>query len=116
MWLLKKFQIKRGDFIAKSSESHKSVKIGSLKNLDCYRFSDDSLDKLSAAFTSYPPLDAIGIEDDLLKAKHAYPYENGQTIESFYEPPKLGKEEYLSTLAETDPEFAETLRTPAIVV
>ena len=84
--------------------------------MDSHTFSDDSLEKLSPALTSYPPLDAIGMEDDLFKAKHAYPYENGQTIEAFYEPPKLGKEEYLSTLAESDPEFAETLRTPAIVV
>ena len=34
------------------------------------------------------------MEDDLFKRNLAYPYEKGQTIETFYEPLKLGREDF----------------------
>ena len=53
---------------------------------------------------------------DPFKRKLAYPYDRGQTIESFYEPLKLGREDYYSTLKQSYPDFAEITKTPAIVV
>ena len=104
------------DIIAKSSENYISVKIGCLKFLDSYRFLDASLDKLSTTLKSFPSLDANGMEDDLLKRKLAYPYEKGQTIESFYKPLKLGREDYFSTLKQSYPDFEEIIRTQAIII
>ena len=63
-----------------------------------------------------PSLDANGMEGDLFKRKLAYPYEKGKTIESFYKPLKLGKEDYFSTLKQSFPDFGEILRTQAFVV
>ena len=71
--------------------------MGCLKSLDSWRFVDDSSDKLST-LTSFPTLDPNGIKDDLFKRNLAYPFEKGQTIESSYEPLKLGREDYFSTL------------------
>ena len=90
----KNIKINENDIIAKSSENYISVKIGCLKFLDSYRFSDASLDKLSLTLTSFPSLDANGMEDDLFKRKLAYPYEKGKTIESYYKPLKLGREDF----------------------
>ena len=78
------------------SEKYTSVKIGCSKFLDSYRFLDASLDKLSTTIKSFPSLDANGIENDLFKRKLAYPYEKEKTIESFYKPLKLGREDYFS--------------------
>ena len=107
---------KENDFIAKSSENYISVKIGCLKFLDSYRFLDASLDKLSLRLSSFPSLDKIGMEDDLYKRKLAYPYEKGNTIESYYKPLKLCREDYFSTLKQSYPDFEEIIRTPAIIV
>ena len=63
-----------------------------------YRFLDASLDKLSLTLTSFPYLDANGMEDDLFKGKLAHPYEKGKNIESYYKPLKLGRDDYYSTL------------------
>ena len=41
---------------------------------------------------------ANGMEDELFCKHLSYPYERGYSVESFYEPPISGKEEYLSTL------------------
>ena len=71
----KNIKINENDIIANSSENYISVKIGCLKFLDSYRFLDASLDKLSQTLTSFPSLDANGMEDDLFKRKLAYPYE-----------------------------------------
>ena len=90
----KNIKINENDIIAKSSENYISVKIGCLKLLDCYRFLDASLDKLSTTLKSFPSLDANGMEDDLFKRKLAYPYEKGKTIESYYKPLKLCREDY----------------------
>ena len=81
-----------------------------------YRFSDASLDKLSTTLKSFPPLDANGMEDDLFKRKLAYPYEKGETIESFYQPLKLGRENYFSSLKQSYPDFEELIRTQAIIL
>ena len=56
------------------------------------------------------------MEDDLFKRKFAYPYEKGKTIESYYKPLKLGREDYFSTLKQSYPDFEETIRTQAIIV
>ena len=71
----KNIKINENNIIAKSSENYISVKIGCLKYLDSYRFLDASLDKLSMTLSSFPSLDANGMEDDLFKTKVAYPYE-----------------------------------------
>ena len=84
--------------------------------MDSYRFLDASLDKLSLTLTSFPSLDKNGMEDDLFKRKLAYPYEKGKTIESYYTPLKLGREDYFSTLKQSNPIFGEIIRTQAIVV
>ena len=84
--------------------------------MDSYRFLDASLDKLSLTLTSFPSLDKNGMEDDLFKRKLAYSYEKGKTIESFYKPLKLGREDYFSTLKQSYPDFEEILRTQAIIV
>ena len=104
------------DIIAKSSENYISVKIGCFKFLDSYRFSDASLDKLSQTLTSFPSLDANGMEDDLFKRKLAYPYEKGKNIESYYKSLKLGRGDYFSTLKQSYPDFEEIIRTQAIIV
>ena len=110
----KNININENDIIAKSPENYKSVKIGCLKFLDSYRFLDASLDKLSTTLKSFPSLDANGMEDDLFKRKLAYPYEKSNNIESFYEPLKLGREDYFSTLKQSYPHFEEIIRTQAI--
>ena len=103
------------DIIAKSSGNYISVKIGCLKFLNSYRFLDANLDKLSTTLKAFPSLDANGMEDDLFKQKLAYPYEKGKTIESFYQPLKLGREDYFSTLKQSYPDFEEIIRTQAII-
>ena len=112
----KNIKINDKDIIAKSSENYISVKIGCLKFLDSYRFLDASLDKLSLTLSSFPSLDANGMEDDLFKRKLAYPYEKGKSIESYYKPLKLGREDYFSTLKQSYPDFEEIIRTQAIIV
>ena len=112
----KNIKINGNDILAKLSENYISVKIGCIKFLDSYRFLDASLDKLSLTLTSFPSLDKNGMEDDLFKQKLAYPYEKGKTIESYYKPLKLGKEDYFSTLKQSNPGFKEILRTQAIIV
>ena len=112
----KNIKINENDIIATSSENYISVKIGCLKFLDSYRFSDASLDKLSLTLTSYPSPDANGMEDDLVKRKLAYPYEKGETIESYYKPLKLGRDDYFSTLKQSYPDFEEIIRTQAIII
>ena len=79
-------------------------------------FLDASLDKLSTTLKSFPSLDANGMEDDLFKRKLAYPYEKVKTIESFYKPLKLGREDYFSTLKKLYPDFEEIIRTQAFIV
>ena len=79
----KNIKINENDIIAKSSEKYISVKIGCLKFLDSYRFLDASSDKLSMTLSSFPSLDANGMEDDLFKRKLAYPYEKGKNNESY---------------------------------
>ena len=112
----KNIKINENDIIAKSSENYISVKIGCLKFLDSYRFLDASLDKLSTTLKSFPSLDAKGMEDDLFKRKLAFPYEKGNTIESFFKPLELGREDYFSTLKQSYPDFEEIIRTQAIIV
>ena len=112
----KNIKINENDIIAKSSENYISVKIGCLKFLDSYRFLDASLDKLSMTLSSFPSLDANGMEDDLFKRKLAYPYEKGKTIESYYKSLKLGREDYFSTLKQSYPDSEEIMRTQAIIV
>ena len=103
----KNIKINENDIIAKSSENYISVKIGCLKFLDSYRFLDASLDKLSLTLTSFPSLETNGMEEDLFKRKLAYPYEKGKTIESYYKPLKLGRENFFSTLKQLYPDFEE---------
>ena len=112
----KKYKINENDIIAKSSENCISVKIGCLKFLDSYRFLDASLDKLSLTLTSFPSLDKNGMENDLFKRKLGYPYEKVKTIESFYKPLKLGREDYFSNLKQSYPNFEEIIRTQAIII
>ena len=109
-------KVNENDIIAKSSENYISVKIGCLKFLDSYRFLDASLDKLSLTLTSFPSLDANGMEDDFFKRKLAYPYEKGNNIESYYKPLKLGREDYFSILKQSYPGFEEIIRTQAIII
>ena len=66
--------------------------------------------------SSFPSLDANGMEDDLFKRKLAYPYEKGKNIESYYKSLKLGREDYFSTLKQSYPDFEEIIRTQAIIV
>ena len=96
--LQKNIRIKEEDIIAKSSEIYMTVKIGCLKFLVRYKFSDASLDNLATTLKSFPSLDAIGMEDVLFKRKLAYTYEKGKTIESIYKPLKLGTEDYFFIL------------------
>ena len=112
----KNIKINENGIIDKSSENYISVKIGCLKFLDSYRFLDASLDKLSPTLTSFPSLDANGMEDYSFKRKLAFPYEKGNNIESFYKPLKLGREDYFSTLKQSYPDFEEIIRTQAIIV
>ena len=112
----KNIKINENDSIAKSSENYISVKIGCLKFLDSYSFLDAGLNKLSTTLKSFPSLDVNSMEDDLFKRKLAYPYEKGKTIESFYKPLKLGREDYFSTLKQSYPDFEEIIRTQAIII
>ena len=84
--------------------------------MDSYRFLDASLDKLSTRLKTFLSLDANGMEDDLFKRKLAYPYEKSKTIESYYKPLKLGREDYFSTLKQSNPDFEEIIRTQAILI
>ena len=81
-----------------------------------YRNLDASLDNYSTTLKSFPSLYANGMEDDLIKRKLAYPYEKGKTIESFYKPLKIGREEYFSTLKQSYPDFEDTIRTQALII
>ena len=81
-----------------------------------FRFLDASLDKLSTKLKSFLSPDANGMEDDLIKRQLAYPYEKCKTIESFYKPLKLGREDYFSTLKESYSDFEEIKRTQAITI
>ena len=110
----KGIKIKKEDIIANSSENYISVKMGCLKFLDTYRFLDASLYKLPTTSKSFPSLDANGTEDELFKRKLAYPYEKGKTIESFYKPLKLGREDYFSTLKQSYPDFEAIIGTQAL--
>ena len=74
------------------------------------------MDKLSLTLTSFPSLDANGMEDDFFKRKLAYPYEKGNNIESYYKPLKLGREDYFSILKQSYPGFEEIIRTQAIII
>ena len=112
----KGIQIKEEEIIAKSSEHYIYVKTGCLKYLDSYRFSDASLDKNSTTLKFFSSLDANGMEDDLFKRKLAYPYEKGNTIQSFYKPLKLGKEDNFYTLEQSYPDFVEVIRTESILI
>ena len=112
----KNIKINENDIIAKLSENYRSVKTACSKFSNSYRFLDASSDKLSLTLTSFPSLDKNGMEDDLSKRKLAYPYEKGKTIESFYKPLKLSREDYFSTLKQSYPDFEEILRTQAIVI
>ena len=56
------------------------------------------------------------MKDDLFKQKLAYPYEKGKTIESFYKPLKLDREDYFSTLIQSYPEFEEIRKTQAFIM
>ena len=109
-------KIREKDIIAKSSEYYISVEIGCLKFLDSYRFLYASLDKLSTTLKSFPSLDTNGMEDELFKRKLAYPYEKGKTIESFFKPLKIGREDYVSTLKQSYPDFEEIKRTQTIIL
>ena len=112
----KNIKINENDIIAKLSENYISVTIGCLKFLDSYRFLDASLDKLSTTLKYFPSLDANGMEDDLFKRKLVYPNQKGKTIESYYKPLKLGREDYFSTLKQSYSVFEEIIRTQAIIV
>ena len=46
----------------------------------------------------------------------AYPYQNGQSIESFYKPIKVERDEYFLTLKQSYPDLEEKMRTQARVV
>ena len=74
------------------------------------------MDKSSTTLKSFPSLDANGMEDDLFKRKLTYPHEKGKTIESFYKPLNLGREDYFSTLKQSYPDFEEIIRTQAIII
>ena len=84
--------------------------------MDSYRFLDASLDKLSTTLKSFPSLDANGMEDDLFQRKLAYSYEKGKIIDSYYKPLKLGREDYFSTLKQSNPDFEELIRIHAFVI
>ena len=77
---------------------------------------DASLDGFSTTLKSFPSLDKNGMEDDLFKRKLAYPCEKGKTTESYYNPLKLGREDYFSTLKQSYLDFEEIIRTQAIIV
>ena len=74
------------------------------------------MDKLSTTLKSFPSFDANGMEDDSFKRKLAYPYEKSKTIESFYKPVKLGREDYFSTLKHSSPDFEDLIRTQGIII
>ena len=54
------------------------------------------------------------MEDELFRNTLAYPYAKGQTIQSFYRPVKLGREDYFSTLKQSYLVFKEKITTQAI--
>ena len=68
-----------------------------LKILDCNRFLDASLDRISTMLKSFPFLDENGMEDDLYKRKKAYPYGKSKSNESFYKQLKVSRKDYFST-------------------
>ena len=84
--------------------------------MDSYRLLDASLDKLSTTLKSFQSLAANGMEDGLFKRKLAYPDENCKTIESYYKPLKLGREDSFLTLKQSYPNIEEILRTQAFIV
>ena len=102
-------ELKGKDIVAKSSENCTSVKIGCLEFLDSYNFLDASMDKLSTTLLSFPFIVANGIEDDVFEGKLTQQFEKGQSFESLYEPLKLGREDYFSTLKQSIPNFEETM-------
>ena len=69
--------------------------------VDSYRLLDAIQDKLSTTLTSFPFLDGNGMEDDLFIKELPYPKGKCQSIEFFYEPTKVGRFDYFSTLKQS---------------
>ena len=71
----KRIVMKGEDNIAKSFGNSKSVRKRCSKVSSFYRFSDDTLDKLSTTLNYFPSSDAKRIQDDPFKRKSANPCE-----------------------------------------
>ena len=56
------------------------------------------------------------MEDDLFKRKLAYRYEKGKTIELFYKPLKLGRQDCFSASKQSYPDFGEIIRTQVFII
>ena len=74
------------------------------------------LDELSTTLTFFPFPEANRVEEHLFKRKLAHHNEKGQSIESFYEPLRIGTEDYFSALKQSLLDLGEIMRTQAIVV
>ena len=100
--------------IPKSMENYVSVQLSCLRFLDSYRFLSTNLDKLVKSINSFPIMDEKGLDDEFFKKKLAYPYEY-LNLGNFQEPLNLTKEDFWSTLKQTNPPDEEFNRTHEII-
>ena len=67
--------------------------------LDSYTLLGANLDKSSTTSKLFPTLDKNGMRMNY--SRKASPYDRGQTIESIFEPLKIRREDYFSTLKQS---------------
>ena len=95
-------------------ESHVSVQVGCWRFLLSYCFLGSSFDKLVRSINSFPIYHSNIFKDEFFKKKLAYPYEY-LNLSKFQEPLNLTKEDFWSTLKQTNPSDEETHRTQEII-
>ena len=86
-----------------------------MKFLETFKHLNVGLNEIFTILTSFPILDANGRDYELLKNKLAYPSDNFQKIESFYEPIFLKTKESFSTLKQSCPNDEETTGTKTML-
>ena len=64
------------------------------------QFFSASLDKLVKSMSEFPMMDSLGLTDELVKPKLAYPFEYFN-LHNIFQPLNLCKEEYWSTLTQS---------------
>ena len=106
---------KRKGFAAKTSEKYMSVKIGCFKRLVSCRKLNAGLDESTSIMTSIPTLGAIGLKDGPVWKPFVYPNGKLSSIEPFYEPLRLKRKTFCSTLKQSTPKKKRLSRSYTVI-